>query len=194
MIPKINLVSSLAALALFFLPWIDIQCSNKSFATQTGVQTICGKGTTSKEFDAGKSQSSSSSDKDESMGYSILAGVALIAVVAAVVCSFLLIRGTAGLPRDLVGMLCAVAFAALAGQMMLGFPVKGKIDESMSESVKRGNNGDPFAGAGIAATMMMNIQVNYLPAIYCELFALGVPTLILANRLLDKLKKAEPEA
>jgi hypothetical protein len=37
---KINLVTALAALLLFFLPWIDFQCCGKSMATPTGIQTI----------------------------------------------------------------------------------------------------------------------------------------------------------
>lgn len=37
--------------------------------------------------------------------------------------------------------------------------------------------------------MMMNFQVRHLPALYIELIMLGLPTLVLANGLIDKLKK-----
>ncbi len=52
MIQKLNIGTTLAVLVLFFLPWIDIQCSQKSFATQTGIQTIYGGGSPSEEMKA----------------------------------------------------------------------------------------------------------------------------------------------
>lgn len=41
----------------------------------------------------------------------------------------------------------------------------------------------------MAAAMMMNFQIRQLPALYIELIMLGLPTLILANGLIDKMKK-----
>ena len=41
----------------------------------------------------------------------------------------------------------------------------------------------------MATAMMMNIRVKTAPAFYLELLALGIPTLLLANSLIDKYKK-----
>lgn len=37
--------------------------------------------------------------------------------------------------------------------------------------------------------MMMQIQIRNLPALYIELALLGLPTLILANGLIDRMKR-----
>lgn len=42
----------------------------------------------------------------------------------------------------------------------------------------------------MAAAMMLNIEARYQPALYIELALLGLPVLILAIRLIDRLKKA----
>ena len=47
MIPKLNALSALCALACFFMPWLDLRCSGKPILTQTGIQTITGRATPS---------------------------------------------------------------------------------------------------------------------------------------------------
>lgn len=194
MIQKLNIGTTLAALALFFLPWIDIQCSGKSFATQTGIQTIYGGGSPSpemKRFVDEKRQAKSSGD--ESMGNSGLVAIALIAVIGAVVASFVGLRSNKGPKVEMVGMLCTVALTLIVVQMMVGFPVAREMGEKLAETPKNINTTDPMegAGAGIAAAMMMNIQVRHAPALYIELIMLGLPTLVFANGLIDKMKKAQ---
>lgn len=193
MIPKLNIVSTFAALVLFFLPWIDIQCSNRTMATQSGVQTIYGGSTISKELDGfpenGKMKNTSS-NKDESMGVSILVGVAFTAVIAAFCAALLVFRGMQGVSSHTVGILCAAALVAISLQLMIGFPVRGKLSESMAEPAKSQFATDPFAGAGASMAAAM-IQVRHLPSLYLELLALGIPTLIAANGMLDKFKKTE---
>ncbi len=191
MTAKLNIVSSLAALALFFLPWIDIQCSNRSMATQSGFQIITGEGTVSKELDrtsriGGRTRGSSS--KDDSMGVSFLLGIALLAVAGALVVSILIFKGTSGIHPDAAGILCATALVIIVIQMAVGFPVMQKMSEDAPRDSGRQSANDPLgaAGAEMAASMF---QVRTLPGFYLELLALGIPTLILGNSLLDKIKK-----
>jgi len=200
MILKLNIVTTVSALVFFFLPWTDIQCSSKSVATQTGIQTIYGGGSPSAEMrDMSKNQNGvkNGNKKDDSMGVSVLVGIALVAVIGAVVAAFMMFRGDQSLPANAVGVLCATAFVAIAIQCMVGFPVQRKLSESMAEATKtKPATGDPFegVGAGMATAMMMNVQVKYLPMLYLELLALGIPTLVLANGILDRLKKSGGEA
>jgi len=191
MIPKLNIASTFAALVLFFLPWIDIQCSNKTIATQSGVQTIYGGSTISKELegfaDKGKMRNTTS-NKEESMGVSILVGVAFTAVIAAFCAALLAFRGMPGVSSHAVGILCAAALVSISLQLMIGFPVREKLSEDMAKPAKSQPSEDPFAGAGASMAAAM-IQVRHLPSIYLELLALGIPTLIAANGMLDKFKK-----
>ena len=195
MIQKLNIGTTLAALVLFFLPWIDIQCSQKSMATQTGIQTIYGGGSPSEDMKAFAEKNgqmkSGGGKNDESMGYSPLVAIALLAVLSAVVISFKALRSREEPKTNLVGILCATALVLISAQMMIGFPVKKNLGKSMAESSKTERSGDPMddLGSGMATAMMMNIQICHLPALYIELLMLGLPTLVLANGLLDKIKK-----
>ena len=192
-IQKLHIGTTLAALFLFFLPWIDIRCSGKSFATQSGIQTIYGGGSLAGEMEAfsEKYQDSEESKDEENMGFSPLVALALLAVVGGVVVSFLALRSGNPKQTNLVGMLCAAALVLISAQMAIGFPVKKGLSESMAESSKNEASGkfkDPL-GSGMAEAMMMQIQVRHLPSLYLTLVMLGLPTLMLANGLLDKMKK-----
>jgi hypothetical protein len=205
MFKKIRLGSSIAALFLFALPWMDIQCSEKSMATQTGFQAIYGGGSASEEMKAmgddskKKGTSTSKSKSPDSMGYSPLIGLALISVVAAAWFSYLaLFRGSDRAERY-SAILPAIALGLVLLQLMMGFPAKKKIIEAMSEGASKSQTSkttdDPFSGLGesMASAMMMNIRVKTTPAFYLELLALAIPTLLLANSLIDKHKKQEGE-
>lgn len=190
MIQKINIASSIAALVLFFIPWLDIQCSNHSVATQSGLQTIYGGMSPSKEMSEmarSESKKGKSSSKDDSAGISILVAVAFLAVAGAVVASFLIFKGASGVHPQAPGILCAAALACIAAQMATGFPVT----DMMKEGMRKESGGRPdedalaAASAGMASAM---IQVRHLPGLYLELIILGIPTLVFANSLLDRMK------
>lgn len=190
MIQKINLVSSGAALVLFFIPWLDIQCSNRSVATQSGFQTIHGGVSPSKELGdkpRSKSRKGSVSGKDDAVGMSFFVGVAFLAVAGALVASFLIFKGASGVHPHAPGILCAAALALIAVQMAAGFPVAAEINKDMNKEAGGNPDDHPFAaaGAGMAAAM---IQVRHLPGLYLELIILGIPTLVFANSLLDRMK------
>ena len=125
------------------------------------------------------------------MGHSILVALAFLAVVAAVVVSFMALRSDSERLSSFVGMLCAAALILISSQMMLGFPVKKELGRSMAEASESesSDGGMESFGEGLAGAMMMQIQVRLLPALYLELILLGLPTLILANSLLDRIKK-----
>lgn len=190
MFKKIKLGSALAALVIFAFPWVDIQCSEKSMATQSGFQVISGGGSVSEEMKAmgGDSSSSESLNSDESMGFAPLVALALTAVIGAVVFSFIAVFRGDGRADMLSSVLPAAALLLLLMQLMMGFPAKKQMIDSLSESSSEAQVGDDEFGA-MTAAMVMNIRVKTTPAFYLELIALGIPTLLLANGLIDKYKK-----
>lgn len=186
MIRNLHVGTTLAALILFFLPWIEIRCSNQIMATQTGVQIILGDGKPA----ATKSAIALDLERDrddgrnkDSWGFSPLLGLAFIAVAAAVVLSFAALRSAAIRYGRMVGVLCATALTLIILQMMLGFPVKEAVARSMASDVS------PWADEEMAAEIVEGFQIHHLPALYLELLVLGLPALLLANELIDRLKK-----
>lgn len=201
MFEKLKFGSTIAALILFAFPWLDIQCSEKSMATQTGFQVIYGGGSPSDEMkELGNDNEAKDESKPDELGNSPLIGLALVSVIAAVVFSSLaLFRGSDRANRY-ASILPAVALALILLQITIGFPAKKKILESMSEDTSKARSSqttdDAFSGLGesMATAMMMNIKVKTTPALYLELFALGIPTLLLLNSLIDKYKKQGEQA
>ncbi len=191
MIPKLNLVSSLAALVFFFLPWVRIECNGERMATQTGVQMIIGSATSSSP--ARQKQESASGD-GESLGHSYLAAVALIAVSSALLMSFAaLTSGRRNLDRG-CGVLCAVALVCLALQLSLGFPAEKAIHEELVKPrPARDAIDNPFGDMGETLTkhLLESVRVTSAPWIYWELAALAFPTLIFGISFLDRLRAKE---
>lgn len=194
MIPKINLSFSVAALALFLLPWIDIQCSDRSFVTQTGLQSIYGGASISKEFEVFANEMNADvadvdADKSkESIGIAWFAALALMIVIGATVMSFLAFRYPNKYSQNTAGLLCLLALLLVILQMVVGFPVHREISDAMAEAVNDGVDDYPFGamGAGMKAAM---IQVRFLPWIYLEIVALAIPASLFLNQVLDKIKK-----
>ena len=197
MFKKIKLGSAVTALVLFAFPWIDIQCSGKSVWTQSGFQVIYGGFSPSGENRAFEEKRSSeqSFDSEISMGFAPLIGFALLAVIGAVIYSSIaLFRGGAR-AELLSSVLPMIALGLLLFQLMIGFPVKNKISEAMSESSSEIQSEDDEFDAlakSMDETIMMLIRVQTTSAFYLEVLALGIPTLLLVNGLIDKYKKSEP--
>lgn len=116
--------------------------------------------------------------------------LALLCVIGAVVMSFIAFRSGDAKQSNLVGVLCAAALLPLAAQMMMGFPAKKGIGAGMAEATKTQSSGDSMdeMGTGMAEAMMMQIDVKHLPALYFGFLMLGLPQLVPANDLLDKMK------
>lgn len=175
---RLRIGTLVAALILFFLPWVEMRCAETRFMYQTGVQTIISSVSIDLEVEkmggvgVGKSDTYKTTPnydaKDMSLGYSILTGVALFAVVIG------LIVAARNSGRQTSGIMAAVAFVCLAIQAALGYPLKTKMNEGMSKatSAMRGNPD------GADAAMMMDklnpFVVKLSPWFYTELVALGL--------------------
>lgn len=201
MIPKINLFSCLAALFLFVMPWLEIQCSGKPIATQSGLQLIYGGAKPAPEL-AGlneqakmnhqKAGTPASEEPWKSVGISFLAGGALALIGMATAKSLQSFRNGRGALEP--GILCAAALACLALQSYAGFPVQRSLVRSMQEGKSSsGNAPEDKLGDSMAQAVALGIQVKTTAAWYLEMIALGIPTLVLANGLLDRMKKREGE-
>ena len=189
MIPKLNFISALAAALFFFLPWTSIECNGRPMAKQTGVQVMTGGATAVEQTDSLRLEVKSR--KNPSLGRSYLAIVALLCAVSAVVTGFAAIltghRHFSGGP----GMLCASALACLIAQAALDFPAKRELTKELAGK----NRGSAPSGVEgfeqvLSEEVAARIQVRPLPGFYAELAALGIPTLILLNGLLDRLRAA----
>jgi hypothetical protein len=191
MIPKLNLLSALAAVLFFFLPWTSIECNGRPMATQTGVQVMTGGATTVEQTDSLRLEVKSR--KDPSLGRSYLAIVALLCAVSAVVTGFAAVvtghRHFAGGP----GMLCAWALACLITQAALDFPAKRELTKELAgkgSGLSKSKSGAEGLEQALSEEVAARIHVRPLPGFYAELAALGIPTLILLNGLLDRLRAA----
>ena len=191
MIPKLNLVSALAALVFFFLPWVSIECNGKRMGTQTGVQMIVGAATTTPAFQSGGAVPQTEDKK--SLGVSYLATAALIAVVAALLVAFAgLIKGSSDDELG-AGILCTMALAFLLLQAALGFPAKTELQKALDAQGEFTQPKDALnqAGKAVAEQLVGMLEIRPTPWFYLELAALGIPVLILGNALLDRIKAKE---
>lgn len=184
MLGKINFLTAIAALALFFLPWIDIRCSGQSVATQTGIQTITGGSTPREQERVRTGMQVNLTPEQESLGTAPLVGVAFVYVVVAAIIFLIAIRTGTPRPAFIGGTLCALALLLLVLQTSMGFPGVKKLRQSLDHSNQ--NQGGDLALASLAA---QNFELTPLLGLYLEMAALGVPTLILLNGLLDRLRK-----
>ncbi|MEM8954429.1 MAG: hypothetical protein AAGD22_09785 [Verrucomicrobiota bacterium] len=181
MITKLNLLTTFGALILFFLPWIDIQCNQRSMITQSGFQTITGGGTLSDEFKNLQDDQDHDKEKERPKPALLVAVAFLLALLAfglAVASAF----GRRNRDRS-VGILTAIALACILAQMTLQFPAEKEINHSLKPDVAD-HDGDKFAKTlGSAFT---DIKVLYRNPLYFELALLALPTLLLLNTLIDK--------
>ena len=199
---KIRVASLLGALALFLMPWVDIQCSGTSLATQSGVQIIYGGSSPSEQMQGmGQGMEGQSgatvemnADSEESMGYGPLVGLALLLVIVATIMSFVALKGDGGAADKFAGILPAAALGLLVIQLLIGFPAKREMMQSMKEGAQQSENSaaatDPMSasmedamGDAMMESVMANFTVEAKPAFYFELVALGIPTLLLLTSL-----------
>lgn len=177
MLPKLNLVSALAALVFFFLPWVEIECSGEKTATQTGFQTITGAATPMKPL-----KGTHPDESGESLGNSYLAAFALVGVVSAAVIGFAsMISDRADLARA-TAFLCGCAFACLAIQLVIGFPVESTLREKLGgpqEAAGKPKGPLDEIGREFARKFAAEVKVRPSKWFYLELGALGIPALLM---------------
>lgn len=193
MINKLNLGSSLAALILFVFPWLDIQCSERSLVTQSGVEVIYGGGSPSEELEqkGGKVKTKRNGSED-SIRFAPLVGFALLLVLVAALITLKDTIGGKSLGDTLALVLQALALGVLLVQLLVGFPIERYFSserEKYSEETQAMADGGAKFTRSVAAGMM-NVRVERTTALYLELVVLGIPTLILLNGLIDKRRKA----
>jgi hypothetical protein len=208
MIQKLNLASTLAALVCFFLPWIDVQCSGKSMATQTGFQAVIGSTSAGEGAKAMKEATEPMGLKkqkpddnqrpEKGPEFALLTALGFVALLFATVAAFMALRSGASATGRMVSILCAVSLGVILLQTAAGFPVERTMNESIKERQEQQSAHKPMPGrsstaenpiAKTGASMAANlIQVKYSPAFYITLLALGIPVLILLNSLLDAAK------
>ena len=188
MLPTLNFVSALAAVVFFFLPWTSIECRGERMATQTGLQVISGSAKVDDSTDPVRMEIEASGEV--SLGRSYFAAAALLCAVSAVVMA---LAGATRGRRDLSGAsgaLCAIALTCLITQAAMGFPAKETLVRRISEGPSGEPAGSPLEvlGKEIAREVVDRIQVHPMFWFYLELAALGIPTVILLNRLLDRMR------
>ena len=192
MTQKLNLGTALGALVIFFLPWLDFQCQGKSFIQQTGIQTITGKASLAPGFES-LAKNQGNGGKNDTTGKdgpkSVLAALALIAIVGAIIAALLSLRSATGGGNNLAGVLCAIALGLLVVQAAIGFPAARDLEEKM-RTEQSGNRAEDPLGQMASAAVASTIQTKYFPAFYFELALLGLPTLLLCNGLLDRMRKS----
>jgi hypothetical protein len=185
MVTKLNLLATLGALILFFLPWIDIQCSQRTMITQSGVQSIYGGGTLADEFNTGKENDDKfNSDKDRPAP-AILIGLALLLTIVAFGLALSSAFGRKNRDRS-VGLVCAAALILIVLQIILKFPGERDIAQSMNKG--KVDSGDLSASLGSA---LIDIRVEYRTPLNLELAALGLPVILLLNSLIDKRRSEQ---
>jgi hypothetical protein len=143
MLAKLNFFSLLGAVALFFLPWIELSCSDQKSAerlvigTQTGLQIATGKASPSKQLDNlgrefGSDEGSKEQPEKEDLDASFLvaaggvltAGALLFALLGAVGS-----RGAAGFSA----LLATTALICLVAQWQQGFPVESNFAKQVRQ-------------------------------------------------------------
>jgi hypothetical protein len=190
MLPTLNLISALAAVVFFFLPWTSIECRGERMATQTGLQLISGSAKMEPSTDPVRIQIGTT--EDASLGNSYLAGAALFCAASG---SILALAAVFNGKRELSsasGILCTVALVCLITQASLGFPAKETMVKRFSGAPSAGKSASPLDSLGeeISREVIDRLQVHPLPWFYLELAALGIPALLFVNRLLDRMRIA----
>lgn len=164
MLPKLNALTAICAVALFFFPWLDVRCSGKPMIEQTGVQTAMGTYRLAEDArDATGDETRRQLDEAESR-YAWLVGGALLCSVVGVLAA---IAGVAGSrPGTLVsGVLAGAALAMLLLQDARGFPVERELMHAP--------DGDP--GAAFARAMVLGtVEARRTPWFQVTLVALGM--------------------
>ena len=170
MIAKVNFVSFAAALGFFCLPWLDFQCSDKSKITQSGFQTVTGRGSLGEEVKL-KFGDRGDDESQESFDAALYVAVALGCIVLGLLLAFIGLLG-GGPPSPALPSLAAMALMLIGLQMKLGFPMEQKIVKSYQRD---GVKGEAAAVDASELLTLEKIRIVYRPGIYFELGSLLLP-------------------
>jgi hypothetical protein len=135
-------------LFLFFLPWVDLSCSQRTLARQTGLQTTFGAYTLDPKFDKAlgleRGLGIEKPKADDQAGWSVLSIMYIVFLMLGgflgfVCIIFVLFRirmFAAALHLFSLGLGCA-AFFALGLQMIVGFPIERHARDHIEKARQR---------------------------------------------------------
>lgn len=187
----------LVALGLFFLPWLEVQCSGKGMIYQTGYHTIMRDGEMTGEMkemgeafgdEMGGKANVKMKDKDKDMKDDPNAPERAWLVAAAAGVIILAFGVGFVAPAMLTGGLAVVAALLLVAQMALKFPVEKKLQEQFDDKKNEAAKVSEVVGtdpgkqleaqmeAQMKQAMMakMMFKIAYQPAFWAELGVLGL--------------------
>lgn len=178
MIGKVNLLTVLFALILFWMPWMDLRCDGRRLATQTGIQSIQGTASPASEITVAGDSPFEGPGKPSSFPRATLVGGAFVALIVSLLLS---LRGVfSKRPLHLqAGLLGGIALVLILVQWATGFPIEHHARESSQISPPGYRTLDPSAGFNPElAILSMDVKAAPMAAFYMEVIALLVPTLI----------------
>lgn len=176
------MVSIVAAVLLFLMPWLDIRCSGTEMASQSGVQAAVGDASLSDRFERMREEDADSTGNDvpqddkESLDVAPGALAGGLWLLVALAFSINALPGRRDSRRQAV-IFATLALLAVAGQAAWGFPMENRIDEFYEEMTEMEmEEENPFAKSMAAA--MAIIECRYTPWFYADLLFMAVPLLL----------------
>jgi hypothetical protein len=181
------------AFGLFFLPWVNVSCNNRTLVSQSGLQTCYGAFALDPKFEkwarderAPRIDNFSKPKLDEPPPWSALSIVFGTFVCLGGIIGFLCVAGvffrlhTFAAATHLFSLgLGSAAFLALASQMLIGFPIDKHAKQQLEKcrNIPFGNRPDP----NDAVEAMLDIEVKYSPWLWLSavLTLVSVPTFLL---------------
>lgn len=186
------------ALVLFFLPWIDVSCSGRPVARQSGAQVCVGEFTVAPGLDQQQGGRLADRQRGEAPPWSLLAclyGASLAMSAAALVCALTCVAlgawGSAGQAHCVALACLGACWALLTAFLLAGSPAEGRLAEAMEHlqqeqgRMQRGGGLGAEIGANLGAALV-NVQVRYTPWLWLSwgLTFLALPCLCLEWALL----------
>jgi hypothetical protein len=189
MIGKVNLLTLLSALILFWMPWMDLRCDGRRLATQTGIQSIQGTASAASEITVDGDSPFQEPGKPSSFPKAALVGGAFVALIVALLMAIRRLLSKRQVPL-LTGLLAGVALVLILIQWATGFPIEHHARESSRISPPGYRTLDPSAGFNSElAILSLDVKAEPMPAFYFELIALGIPTLIGGYSMIGLIRK-----
>lgn len=203
-----RLGAALCAAGLFFFPWLQVSCSERTVLTQSGIQMAAGSANPDSDllFDLGIAEEEPEEGSDATAANYFKAGKFSVdpADIAFLVlaCLFLLLGALFAFSLSLhsrfvhgslVGaILCGLSFFALLIQLFLASPMEKQLNETLQRQLAELKEREEPELAGIGIDQLYdeareeNFETRYRPFFYAELFFLAAPGLLLLSQLLLK--------